>query len=330
MVAAHRRRACRPGPGAGGGAARGFAHIGVIQVLEETASARPGRRHLGGQPGGGALRPGAPRPNWAAGADGRRRHHRLGLPAARADPRRRRWRATCASRPGASIEQMKPAAGHRGHRPGQRAPILFRSGDTGVAVRASSAVPAVPAGEDRRQREYVDGGLSRRCRCASRARWAPSWWWRWTSRRAGRQRHRRPRRCCCRPSRSWAAASPRSCATPTWSCGRAGRVSGADFTARKRAIAVRPGAAALAALPALLPAHRRTHALNGAASPSQKTARCRHRAEGTKNADRGYRGDKLRGDAAERPGHHSDRAASRKFSPLGSRRAWPWWRSARP
>ena len=37
--------------------------------------------------------------------------------------------------------------------------ILFRSGDTGTAVRASSAVPAVFQPVKIGQREYVDGGL---------------------------------------------------------------------------------------------------------------------------------------------------------------------------
>lgn len=37
--------------------------------------------------------------------------------------------------------------------------VLFRSGDTGTAVRASSAVPAVFQPVRIGQREYVDGGL---------------------------------------------------------------------------------------------------------------------------------------------------------------------------
>ena len=53
--------------------------------------------------------------------------------------------------------------------------ILFRRGDTGTAVRASSAVPAVFQPVKIGQREYVDGGLSAPVPVASRARrWAPS------------------------------------------------------------------------------------------------------------------------------------------------------------
>jgi NTE family protein len=37
-------------------------------------------------------------------------------------------------------------------------PILFQRGNTGMAVRASSACRRVPAGDDRRH-TYVDGGL---------------------------------------------------------------------------------------------------------------------------------------------------------------------------
>jgi NTE family protein len=39
------------------------------------------------------------------------------------------------------------------------APVLFRRGDTGAAVRASSAVPAVFQPVKIGEREYVDGGL---------------------------------------------------------------------------------------------------------------------------------------------------------------------------
>ena len=42
----------------------------------------------------------------------------------------------------------------------RRQSILFRSGDTGTAVRASSAVPAVFQPVRIGSREYVDGGLS--------------------------------------------------------------------------------------------------------------------------------------------------------------------------
>ena len=52
------------------------------------------------------------------------------------------------------------AAGHRRDRPRQRpADALFQRGDPGMAVRASSAVPAVFQPVRIGAREYVDGGL---------------------------------------------------------------------------------------------------------------------------------------------------------------------------
>ena len=53
--------------------------------------------------------------------------------------------------------------------------ILFQRGDTGTAVRASSAVPAVFQPVKIGAREYVDGGLVGAGAGASRPRrWAPS------------------------------------------------------------------------------------------------------------------------------------------------------------
>ena len=53
--------------------------------------------------------------------------------------------------------------------------ILFRRGDIGTAVRASSAVPAVFQPVRIGTHEYVDGGLlGADARCVTRARWAPS------------------------------------------------------------------------------------------------------------------------------------------------------------
>ena len=58
-----------------------------------------------------------------------------------------------------SIEQMKLPLGIVATDLDSGAPILFRRGDTGVAVRASSAVPAVFQPVRIGSREYVDGGL---------------------------------------------------------------------------------------------------------------------------------------------------------------------------
>ena len=95
----------RIGLALGGGAARGFAHIGVIQVLEE-AGIRPdlvvgtsagslvAALYASGKSGAGDGRAGA--------GHGRRRDHRLGFPDAAASSAARRWRAMCASTPAAA------------------------------------------------------------------------------------------------------------------------------------------------------------------------------------------------------------------------------------
>jgi NTE family protein len=58
------------------------------------------------------------------------------------------------------IEQMKIPLGIVATDLDSGQSILFRRGDTGTAVRASSAVPAVFQPVKIGQREYVDGGLS--------------------------------------------------------------------------------------------------------------------------------------------------------------------------
>jgi NTE family protein len=60
---------------------------------------------------------------------------------------------------GLLIEQMKLPLGIVATDLADGSPILFRRGDTGAAVRASSAVPAVFQPVKIGQREYVDGGL---------------------------------------------------------------------------------------------------------------------------------------------------------------------------
>jgi NTE family protein len=60
---------------------------------------------------------------------------------------------------GRSIEQMRLPLGIVATDLDSGAPILFQIGDPGVAVRASSAVPAVFQPVRIGTREYVDGGL---------------------------------------------------------------------------------------------------------------------------------------------------------------------------
>ena len=152
----------RIGLALGGGAARGFAHIGVIQVLEE-AGIKP-RLVVGTSAGSlvAAL--------YASGLNGRQ----LGDLAVAMDesaitdwayPGRGLLRGEALARyvrehTGAkSIEQMKLPLGIVATDLDSGAPILFQRGYTATAVRASSAVPAVFQPVRIGNREYVDGGL---------------------------------------------------------------------------------------------------------------------------------------------------------------------------
>ena len=102
----------------GGGAARGFAHVGVIQVLEE-AGIQP---HLVVGTSAGSL-----------------------------------VAALYAS--GKSSTQLRRVAETMEEAEITDWMMLFRRGNTGAAVRASSAVPAVFQPVKIGSREYVDGGL---------------------------------------------------------------------------------------------------------------------------------------------------------------------------
>jgi NTE family protein len=146
----------------GGGAARGFAHIGVIQVLEE-AGIRPDLV-IGTSAGSlvAAL--------YASGKSGKE----LAALAQTMDegaitdwsfPGRGLIRGEALARyvrehtGGRRIEQMKLPLGIVATDLDSGQGIVFRVGDTGVAVRASSAVPAVFQPVRIGTREYVDGGL---------------------------------------------------------------------------------------------------------------------------------------------------------------------------
>ncbi len=161
-VAAPTPKPPRIGLALGGGAARGFAHIGVIQVLEE-AGIRPDL--VVGTSAGSLVAA-----LYAAGLDGTR----LGEAAASMDettladwafPGRALIRGDALARyvrrvtGGRPIEAMSKPLGIVATDLDSGAGILFQRGDTGLAVRASSAVPAVFQPVRIGEREYVDGGL---------------------------------------------------------------------------------------------------------------------------------------------------------------------------
>ncbi|QAZ38058.1 esterase [Methylibium sp. Pch-M] len=152
----------RIGLALGGGAARGFAHIGVIQVLEEQGI----RPDLVVGTSAGSLVAAL----WAAGHSGAE----LGALAESMDesaltdwmyPGRGLLRGEGLARyvrehtDGRQIETMKLPLGIVATDLASGEAILFQRGDPGVAVRASSAVPAVFQPVRIGAREYVDGGL---------------------------------------------------------------------------------------------------------------------------------------------------------------------------
>ena len=152
----------RIGLALGGGAARGFAHIGVIQVLEE-AGIRPDL--VVGTSAGSLVAA-----LYAAGRNGAELAQLAltmdegaitdwsfpGRGLIRGDALARFVREHTAGR---TIEQMRLPLGIVATDLDTGEPILFQRGDTGLAVRASSAVPAVFQPVRIGNREYVDGGL---------------------------------------------------------------------------------------------------------------------------------------------------------------------------
>ena len=146
----------------GGGAARGFAHIGVIQVLEE-AGIRPDLV-IGTSAGSlvAALyasgKSGTELATLAQSMDG-------GAIADWSFPGRGLIRGEALARfvrehtGGKRIEQMRLPLGIVAADLDSGEGIVFRVGDTGVAVRASSAVPAVFQPVRIGACEFVDGGL---------------------------------------------------------------------------------------------------------------------------------------------------------------------------
>src|SRR6478736_1824400 len=153
----------RIGLALGGGAARGFAHIGVIQALEENgfapdlvvgtsagslvaalfASGRSGRELA-------TIADGMDETafaDWSCPGRGLIRGEALAKFVREKTNRR-------------DIEQMRIPLGIAATDLDSGEGVLFRRGDTGTAVRASSAVPAVFQPVKIGTREYVDGGLS--------------------------------------------------------------------------------------------------------------------------------------------------------------------------
>lgn len=152
----------RIGLALGGGAARGFAHIGVIQVLEEagikpdlvvgtSAGSLVAALYASGRSG---LELGTLAQSMDEGAITDWAFPGRGL--IRGEALARYVREQTGQR---FIEQMKLPLGIVATDLDSGSPILFQRGDTGAAVRASSAVPAVFQPVKIGTREYVDGGL---------------------------------------------------------------------------------------------------------------------------------------------------------------------------
>ena len=155
-------RPVRIGLALGGGAARGFAHIGVIQVLEEAGI----RVDLVAGTSAGSLVAAL----YAAGRNGSTLA-RLALAMDEsaitdwAFPGRGLIRGEALARyvreqtGGKLIEQLPLPLGIVATDLDSGEPVLFQRGDVGAAVRASSAVPAIFQPVKIGTREYVDGGL---------------------------------------------------------------------------------------------------------------------------------------------------------------------------
>ena len=148
----------------GGGAARGFAHVGVIQVLEE-AGLRPS--YVAGTSAGSLVAA-----IYASGKTGAQLQQvsEAMEEAAIADwtlPlfNRGMLRGEALARyvnkqvDGRLIEALALPLGIVATDLNSGQAVLFQRGDTGTAVRASSAVPAVFQPVKIAGREYVDGGL---------------------------------------------------------------------------------------------------------------------------------------------------------------------------
>ena len=158
------RRPAHIGLALGGGAARGFAHVGVIQVLEE-AGVRP--QVVAGTSAGSLVA--------ALYASGKTTQELRRVAETMEEAEITDWMVPILNRgalrgealakyvntqvAGRSIEQMKIPLGIVATDLRSGEAVTFRRGNTGSAVRASSAVPAVFQPVRIGDREYVDGGL---------------------------------------------------------------------------------------------------------------------------------------------------------------------------
>ena len=151
----------RIGLALGGGAARGFAHIGVLQVLEEQGI-RPDL--VVGTSAGSLVA--------ALYASGKTPAEMQSMAMTLDESSITDWvfpgrsllkgealaRFVRTQTGGKQIESMRMPLGIVAADLQTGAPILFRKGDPGTAVRASSAVPAVFEPVRIQGREYIDGG----------------------------------------------------------------------------------------------------------------------------------------------------------------------------
>ncbi|MDB5899400.1 MAG: esterase [Ramlibacter sp.] len=154
----------RVGLALGGGAARGFAHVGVIQVLEEagikpqlvvgtSAGSLVAALYASGR-NGQQLQAVATQMDEAAFADWTLPIFSRGV--LRGEALARYVNSQVGNR---LIESMPLPLGIVATDLNSGAGVLFQRGDTGAAVRASSAVPAVFLPVKIGSQEYVDGGL---------------------------------------------------------------------------------------------------------------------------------------------------------------------------
>ncbi len=157
------RRTARIGLALGGGAARGFAHVGVIQVLEEAGM--PPQLVTGTSAGSLVA---------ALYASGKTSLELRRVAESMEEAEITDWMLPILNRGalrgealakyvntqvgGKSIEQMKIPLGIVATDLRNGEVVTFRRGNTGSAVRASSAVPAVFQPVRIGEREYVDGG----------------------------------------------------------------------------------------------------------------------------------------------------------------------------
>ena len=162
--AAPERRQVRIGLALGGGAARGFAHVGVIQVLEEAGLHA---HYVAGTSAGSLVA--------ALYASGKSPQELRRVAETMEEAEITDWMLPLLNRGalrgealaryvntqvgGKSIEQMKIPLGIVATDLKNGEVVTFRRGNTGSAVRASSAVPAVFQPVRIGEREYVDGGL---------------------------------------------------------------------------------------------------------------------------------------------------------------------------